>query len=91
MRITVAAQHQGLNDDGQEADTHSIEKGVKGFRSWLMQDARYHDNNDYGKMISQIDNYWDKLFADPIEVDTPDGKVTFYPQRTNNLLERFLD
>ena len=40
-------------------------------------------------MIDQIDKYWKKLFADPIQVDTPDGKVTIQPQRTNNIMERF--
>jgi hypothetical protein len=50
---------------------------------------RYQENKDYEKMIEQIDHYWIKLFADPITVDTPEGKVTFQPQRTNNLLERF--
>ena len=39
-------------------------------------------------MIAQIDKYWEKLFADPIVVDTPNGKVTIYPQRTNNIMER---
>ena len=40
-------------------------------------------------MAEQIDKYGDRLFADPIEVDTPNGKVTIYPQRTNNILEQF--
>ena len=40
-------------------------------------------------MIAQIEKYWDKLFADPITVDTPHGKITIQPQRTNNILERF--
>ena len=40
-------------------------------------------------MIAQIDKYWDKLFADPIVVNTPTGQLTIQPQRTNNLLERF--
>jgi hypothetical protein len=35
------------------------------------------------------DKYWDKLFADPITVDTPNGQITIQPQRTNNILERF--
>jgi len=30
-----------------------------------------------------------KLFADPIKVDTPNGQVMIYPQRTNNILEQF--
>jgi hypothetical protein len=40
-------------------------------------------------MINQIDKYWKKLFADPIQVDTPDGKAAIQPQRTNNIVERF--
>jgi hypothetical protein len=89
MRITVDRNHQGLNDDGSEADIGTIEKGVNAFRHWLLHDDRYRESKDYEKMIEQIDHYWIKLFADPITVDTPEGKVTFQPQRTNNLLERF--
>ena len=40
-------------------------------------------------MIKQIDKYWDKLFADPITVETPTGPIIIQPQRTNNILERF--
>ena len=40
-------------------------------------------------MLKQMDKYWDKLFADPIAVNTPNGQLTIQPQRTNNILERF--
>jgi len=40
-------------------------------------------------MINQIEKYWDKLFAEPIIVDTPHGIVTIQHQSTNNVLERF--
>jgi len=40
-------------------------------------------------MIEQIDKYWNKLFADPITVQTPAGPVRIQPQRTNNILEQF--
>ena len=40
-------------------------------------------------MIEQIDNYWEKLFADPIRVQTSSGPVLIQPQRTNNILEQF--
>ena len=46
-------------------------------------------DKDYQKMLDQIDKYWEKLFADPIQVDTPEGKVAIQPQRTNNIMERF--
>jgi len=40
-------------------------------------------------MIKQIDKYWEKLFADPITVQTPSGPILIQPQRTNNILEQF--
>ena len=40
-------------------------------------------------MVDQIDKYRDKLFADPITVQTPNGQLHIQPQRTNNLMERF--
>lgn len=91
MRIAVAAdgQHRGLNDDGEGAQIKTIEEGVEAFCDWLEHDDRYLKNDDYKKMIKQIRQYWEKLFADPITVDAPQGKVTFSPQRTNNILERF--
>ena len=39
-------------------------------------------------MIKQINRYWEKLFADPIKVQTPQGTKLIQPQRTNNLAER---
>ena len=89
MRITVGNQHRGLNDDGDADGINSIKTGVEAFRDWLLNSERYSQNHDYGKMITQIDKYWESLFADPITIDTPEGKVTLQPQRTNNILERF--
>ena len=43
----------------------------------------------YANMVAQIDKYWEKLFADPIPVTTPNGVQTVQPQRTNNIRERF--
>ena len=83
LRIAVPNSNQGLNDDGQEADIKSIEEKVKRFRKEIMPDK------DYSKMTEQIDKYWDKLFADPITVNTPTGQLNIQPQRTNNVLERF--
>ena len=40
-------------------------------------------------MIAQLDKYWEKLFADPITVQTATGPIQIQPQRTNNLLEQF--
>jgi len=81
MKIADTEQKHGLNDDGGNDDIKTIEQRVKKFRAWLIQDDRYKGNNDYRKMVEQIDKYWEKLFADPIHVNTPQGKVTIQPQR----------
>jgi hypothetical protein len=83
LRIAVPNSNQGLNDDGQEVDMKSIEQKVRRFRNEIGHDK------EYTKMIKQIDKYWDKLFADPITVDTSTGQLDIQPQRTNNILERF--
>ena len=36
-----------------------------------------------------MDKYWEKLFANPLIVNSSEGPVTIVPQRTNNILERF--
>ena len=84
LSIALPQGKKGLNDDGREADMKSIEKKVRLFRSQMIPDTEA-----YQKMTAQIDKYWDKLFADPITIDTPTGQVTIQPQRTNNLVERF--
>ena len=89
LRIALPDGKDGLNDDGITDDISTIESAVKAFRQRVMSDDRLTANNDYLKMIAQIDKYWEKLFADPITVQTQRGPTKVTPQRTNNLLERF--
>jgi len=89
MRIAPKAGSQGLNGDGMNTDMETIEANVRYFRQRLADDPERAASQDYQKMIRQIDKYWQKLFADPIQVDTPQGKVAIQPQRTNNIMERF--
>ena len=83
LSIAVAQTHKGLNDDGGQVSITSIEKKVTEFRQEIFS-SRHKD--DYQSMIKQIDKYWDKLFADPIVVNTPNGQLTIQPHRTNNIL-----
>jgi len=87
MRIAPESGTQGLNDDGMGTDIQTIEGNVCSFRQRLVDDPKC--GQDYQQMIRQIDKYWKKLFADPIQVDTPEGKVAIQPQRTNNIMEQF--
>jgi hypothetical protein len=87
MRITLPEGKNGINDNGDDDDMRCIEKKVTGFRIWLTSDEKRKVT--YAKMIKQLDKYWEKLFADPLPVITPEGTVYILPQRTNNVLERF--
>jgi hypothetical protein len=89
MRIAPKSGSQGLNADGMDTDMRTIEANVRAFRQRLVDDPKRAADKDYQKMLQQIDKYWEKLFADPIQVDTPEGKVAIQPQRTNNIMERF--
>ena len=80
---------KGLNDDGGEVDMKTIEEKVKSFREWITTEEQFLEKEKYKKMIKQIDKYWEKLFREPIWIDTPKGRISIYPQRTNNLLEQF--
>ncbi len=87
MRIARPDSDRGLNDEG-DGDIKTIESRVKAFRYSQTIQALSASDISYQKMVKQIDKYWDKLFADPIQVDTPAGRVTIQPQRTNNLMEQ---
>ena len=87
MRIALPENKDGINDDGNDVDIKSIEARVVAFREWLTGDKRR--KSTYANMLKQIDKYWEKLFADPLPVVTPEGIVYIQPQRTNNILERF--
>ena len=89
MRIAATSSRHGLNDEGQKGNIRTIEKRVKTFRDWLTRHKDYPQNPAAEKMIAQIDKYWEKLFADPIAVETPAGPILVQPQRTNNILEQF--
>lgn len=89
MRIALPSGSHGLNDEGREGNIRTIETRVKKFRAWVIRGKDYARNVDARKMIEQIDKYWDKLFADPIIVQTPSGPQLIQPQRTNNILEQF--
>jgi hypothetical protein len=89
LQIALPDSAKGLNDTGQDVEIKTIEQGVSNFRTTVMKSKIYEQDKGCQKMIAQIDTYWDKLFADPICVETPTGTSVMQPQRTNNILERF--
>jgi hypothetical protein len=89
MRIAPPDGKKGLNDEGEDTAITTIRAGVQQFRGQLDDNATWSKDKLCRKMAKQIDKWNKKLFADPIEVDTPQGVVTIYPQRTNNILEQF--
>ena len=89
MRIAPQSGGHGLNDEANNGNMRTIEARVKKFRTRLTNNKDYQQKPDAKKMIEQIDRYWEKLFADPITVQTPSGPMDIHPQRTNNILEQF--
>lgn len=88
MRIAQPDSRAGLNDEG-DAEITTIQARVTLFRHSEEIKELAATTIAYQKMVKQIDKYWDKLFADPIQVATRTGPVSVQPQRTNNLLEQF--
>jgi len=88
MRIALPESKRRLNDDGELSNIKTIEKGVKRFRDWLCKNKEYSKDKEYQKMVKQLDEYWQKLFLDPIVVKTKSGPIIIQPQRTNNILEQ---
>jgi hypothetical protein len=37
-------------------------------------------------MLGQLEQYWQKLFSDPLIVKTKSGTIVVQPQRTNNVV-----
>jgi hypothetical protein len=89
MRIAPLNGGNGLNDEGTPETISTIRQEVEKFRLTLDEDSKLKADKLCRKMGKQIDKYGNKLFADPIDVDTPNGKERIYPQRTNNILEQF--
>jgi len=88
MRIAQPNNGNGLNDEG-DPDITTIKERVTRFRHSEKIKELAATNIAYRKMLKQIDKYWEKLFADPIQVTANTGTVTLQPQRTNNILEQF--
>ena len=88
MRIALPDGNNGLNDEGSAKSITTIRQAVTRFRGKIENSPKLMADSLTIKMLAQIDKYNEKLFADPVDVDTPAGKVTIAPQRTNNILER---
>jgi hypothetical protein len=88
LRIAPATGKNGLNDDGLAGSVSTIKEGVEEFKKTITNTKGYRKNKHHQEMIKQINRYWEKLFADPIKVQTPEGTKLIQPQRTNNLAER---
>ena len=87
MRITLPENKRGLNDNGDlPSNMKTIEKEVGKFTAWLSKSKGYSEDKKYQKLVGQIDTYSEKLFADPIVVETASGRMVVQPQRTNNIL-----
>jgi len=86
MRLALPTGKHGLNDRGSRESMSTIEKRVTPFYQELCSDPTLAKNDAYRTMRVQLEQYWDKLFCDPLVVQTPKGRMSIQPQRTNNIL-----
>ena len=89
LRIAEVGGSAGLNSGSDSPAIGPIQKAVQQFRHRIRARYDYESTRHWKAMIGQVDTYWDKLFADPIIISTPKGKLRIQPQRTNKILERF--
>jgi len=89
MRIALPKGSSGLNCSGNDANITTIKQRVTAFREGKELNKAAEDCPVYQKLLTQLDRYWDKLFADPITINTQQGQMLIQPQRTNNILEQF--
>lgn len=89
MRIAEVGDAAGLNSGSRPVALDPIRRAVQRFRGELTARADYPTRPHWQALIAQIDKYNDKLFADPIVVQTGGAARLIQPQRTNNLMERF--
>lgn len=88
MSIAEPGGIYGLNDQGS-GTIQTIEAQVTEFYQQLITHEDQYQGNEYRKMRKQIEKYWKRLFAAPIQVMQQGQTVLLYPQRTNNILEQF--
>jgi len=86
MRIALPGHHRGLKDTG-DFNIKTIEAQVNVFRDSDKIKQLAAQTIVYKKMVKQIDKYWNKLFADPIQIESNEGTIQIQPQRTNNIME----
>ena len=87
MRVASKNGKNGLNDEGNDS-IKSIEVSVGEFVDELEVNKLFCESKKGTAFTKQIYKYWDKLFADPVKVNTTTGVKTIQPQRTNNIMEQ---
>ena len=87
MRVAAKDGVDGLNDEGEQ-DIRLIKTSVNELVNELEKDQKFCSIKRGSAFLKQIYKYWDKLFADPVIIETDSGIKTIQPQRTNNIMEQ---
>jgi len=94
MRIALPESKNGLNDEGKiksEKELKSMEKELVVYIKTMKTktENKPKENEKLQGVIKQLEKYWDKIFALPIKVVVEGKEIIIFPNRTNNLSERF--
>ena len=95
LGVAPKSGKQGFRQNSKMASSYqheSIKKAVERLMTSLEKRIKKAKNNDIKKSFihvkERIQVDWQRLFADPIEVNVNGRKRTFYIHRTNNIMEQ---
>lgn len=94
MRIAQSQGKNGLNDEGvieSEKELKSMEKELGEYVKVLNINIKKEPrkNEKLQGVITQLEKYWDKIFARPIKITVEGKEKILIPHRTNNRSEQF--
>ncbi len=75
LRIAEVGGSAGLNSGSDLLPIGPIRKAVQKFRQRILARPDYPSASHWKAMIAQMEKYWNKLFADPLTVQTPNGRL----------------
>ena len=81
-----------MKEPASHKEHKKIKRAVQNFQKALeksiQKESDKHLCNVFNKVINKINEYGERLFADPLVVEIKDKKRTFFIHRTNNVVEQ---
>jgi hypothetical protein len=77
MRLAQVGGATGLNSGSDRLPMGPIQQAVRAFRQRMVSRPDFQSASHWKTLVAQLDKYWEKLFADPLTVQTPTDPCAF--------------